>query len=156
MDVDQTNGWFTFGKIDMEFDEFEELDLRSAVTTGLGYFFMSDEGHKLKGRASLGYQHESFMDGRSDDQGGIEVGYDYHWEIPSWLLLTHSSTFFPTFDDFTSDYRVASETAGTFPMGKSDRWKLKIGMRNEYDSMPRPDVERLDTHYFLNLIRVFD
>lgn len=153
LEVDLTDRLFAFGKIGLEMDEFESLDLRTTATAGLGYFFIREPGHELKGRAGIGYQHESFDDGSTDDDVIAEVGYDYLREIAPWLLFTHGTTWYPTLSDL-GDYRLVSETAGEIPLGDSESWKLRVGMRNEYDGLPLEGVDRMDTFYFLNLLYV--
>jgi putative salt-induced outer membrane protein len=151
LEVDVSKKTFVFGKGTLEFDEFEDLDLRSTITAGLGYFFWEKEDHVFKGRLGAGYQHESFDDGTSADEGLLEVGYDYRYDFDEQLRFTHALTYYPTLSDPTSDYRISVETAGEVPIASSEQWKLRLGVRNEYDAAPQPGVERLDTFYFLNL-----
>lgn len=51
---------YMFAKIDLEQDEFEDLDLRTTITTGLGHFFVKREKIELKGWAGAGYEREIF------------------------------------------------------------------------------------------------
>ena len=155
IEADLRDRLFAFGKVDLEFDEFEDLDLRSTLTGGLGYFWIREKGHEFKTRAGVGYQHESFNSGTSSDQLVIEAGVDYLKQMTSWLLFTHKTTYFPTLDGL-DDFRLVSETAGEIPIDPDKIWRIRIGMRNEFDNLPRPGVERLDTYYFLSLVMDFD
>jgi len=152
LEVDVTERLFTFGEVTAEFDEFENLDLRVIATAGLGYFFIQEDRQELKGRAGLGFQHESFMDGESESEFIASLGYDYRLDIHEKFRLTHSLTYFPTFEDPGSDFRVVVETAGEVPISEDEAWKLRAGMRNDYDNQPPDDIDRLDTSYFLNLV----
>lgn len=51
---------YMFAKIDLEQDEFEDLELRTTITTGLGHFFIKREKIELKGWAGAGYEREIF------------------------------------------------------------------------------------------------
>ena len=42
-------------------------------------------------------------------------------------------------------------TAMVFPL-KQESWKLKLGVRNEYNSTPLPGVDPLDNTYYVNLV----
>jgi putative salt-induced outer membrane protein YdiY len=148
---DLTDRWFVFLKTELERDEFELLDLRATVTGGAGYFFIRESTHELKGRLGAGIQHESFQDGTSNNDVILEAGYDYRLDILQWLRFTHSLTYYPVVDDPLHNYRLLMETAGEIPLGEGI-WKLRTGMRNDYNAMPRPGIERLDTAYFLNLV----
>ena len=96
--------------------------------------------------------HETFSTGVNEDDAVLELGVEYMQHITSWLLFRHSTTMYPTFEEPTRDYRVTSETSGTIPIGNNGHWNLKMGMRNEYDPMPQPGVESLDTFYFVNMV----
>ena len=51
-----------------------------------------------------------------------------------------------------SDHRLAVENAGEIPLTDEEDWKLRLGVRNQYDSMPVGGAERLDTYYFANIV----
>ncbi len=154
IEVDLTKRLFAYGRITLEYDEFENLDLRAIATTGLGYFLIREADQELKVRGGIGYQHESFDDGATEDQLIFELGIDYMKRITPWLLFTHSTTYYPTVDGL-DDFRLVSETAGEIPLEPSELWRIRIGMRNEFDNIPRPGVDRLDTYYFLSLVMDF-
>ena len=69
LEVDFTDRTYVFGKVDLEYDEFENLDLRTTLTAGLGHFFVKREKIELKGWAGAGYEHEIFdeVEGMSPD-----------------------------------------------------------------------------------------
>lgn len=60
LEVDFSERTYVFGKVDLEYDEFENLDLRTTLTAGLGHFFVKREKIELKGWAGAGYEHEVF------------------------------------------------------------------------------------------------
>ncbi len=35
---------------------------------------------------------------------------------------------------------------------KDEAWKVRLSVRNQYDNVPRPGIEKLDTSYLLNLV----
>ena len=142
---------FVFGKGYLENDEFEDLDIRARVTAGVGYFVIKKDKHEFKVRGGAGYQHETFGSGVSDDEGVAELGYDYMVDINDYVRITQAVTYFPSFDRL-SEYRLVHEIAGEVPLNKEETWKLRIGMKNEFDDAPQPGVERLDTYYFMNFV----
>ncbi len=140
--------WYT--RFELEFDEFEDLDLRATAATGLAYYWIKKENHELKPRAGLGYRHESFDDGRSRDDAILELGFDYRLDIFTWAQFTHSTTWNPAWDDL-DDYRLSLDTAMLIPL-KDDRFSLKLGVRNEYNSRPVQGNDKLDNTYYANLV----
>jgi len=140
--------WYT--RMEMEFDEFENLDLRATAAAGVGYYWLKREDHEYKTRLGLGYRHESFDNGASRDQGVIDLGMDYRLDVAPWMQFVHSSTYSPAFEEF-DDYRLSVDTALLFPL-KSEHLKLKLGMQNEYNSRPQRGIDRLDNTYYANLV----
>jgi len=141
---------FWYARVAMEFDEFENLDLRSTAATGLGYYWIRRDEHELKNRVGLGYRHESFDNGVSTDEAVLDLGLDYRVDIAPWLQFMHSTTYSPGFEDF-DNYRLDLDTALVLPL-KSDILKLKLGVRNEYNSRPQRGIDRLDNTYYANLL----
>lgn len=149
LDLGKRFSWYA--GIELENDEFENLDLRSTVKTGLGYHWVKKEKFDLKTRAGFGYVHESFKNGMTDDKAVLDLGLFLRWDIATWAQLTHDASYQPSFDD-SADYRMVFDSAVTMPLGDSDVWKFKVGMTNQYDSMPEPGVERLDNTYYSAIV----
>ncbi len=153
--------FFAFAKADLEYDEFENLDLRLIATAGGGYYWIKQPHHELKTRVGLGYQHERFgsviladetvVPGFTTDGVLLDIGLDYRWDICSWLQLTHQATYYPTFESIR-DYRLVFDTALIIPLAASDAWKLKIGALYEYDPIPQVGSEPLDETYYVNIL----
>ena len=151
-DKDLDKSWFVYGKGEAEYDEFEQLSYRLTATGGIGYFFIREKTLELKGRVGAGYQHETFFGGATTDRPVAEAGYDFRIDLWEWLRFTNGFTYYPSLLDPAHDYRAIMETAGEVPLVTGGQWKVRAGMRNEYNASPRPGVERLDTTYFLNLV----
>ena len=146
-----TKRWSWYARMELEYDEFENLDLRSTVAGGLGYTWVKRDHVNLKTRAGVGYVHESFSNGMTDNNAVIDLGLAFRWDVVEWVRLTHDATYSPTWDD-TADYRLRFDSALTFPLGDSKLWKFKVGMLNEYDSMPELGVERLDNTWYTSFV----
>ncbi len=151
LEVDVDTNWFAFGSLELEHDRFEDLDLRTTASGGVGYFVLREPAHELKVRGGVGFLHESFTGGTNNSQATAEIGLDYRKEFTPWLSFTHSTTWYPTFEDF-GDFRLLMENAAEIPLSDDRSWKLKLGVRSRYDATPQPGIERLDTYYFLNVV----
>ncbi len=145
-----TENWYWFTRLELEFDEFENLDLRSTAAVGAGRYWLKEDDHEFKTRLGAGYRHESFNNGRTNNSSVVDVGLDYRVDLAPWVQFTHSATYSPDFLEF-NDYRLDLDTGLIFPF-KDDRVKLKLGMRNEYNSSPQPGLERLDNTFYANLV----
>jgi len=142
---------FAYTRLELEYDEFENLDFRSTLAGGLGYFLIRNPRQDLKIRGGLAYQHEEFGDGSSDDKPLAEAGYDYRLDVRQWLRFNSTLTYFvdPTNVD---DWRATAENAAEVPITATQGWKLRFGVRNELDSDPLPGIESLDTTYYMGLV----
>lgn len=148
VDIDKKRFWFA--RTELEFDKFENLDLRTSISGGVGHFVTQKPNETFKVRAGVGFTHESFDSGNSDDQAVADLGWDYRKELSPTLVFTHSTTIFPTFEDI-NDFRAVMENAFEIPLSQEKNWNLKLGVRNNYDAMPEKGVERLDTYYYANI-----
>jgi putative salt-induced outer membrane protein YdiY len=148
-----TERLFAFAKIELEYDEFEDLELRLTTTGGPGYYWIKDPGHELSTRLGAGFQHESYLtEGRESKNDLIlELGLDYLLELTPWMKFTHMARYYPTFEE-VRDYRLLFDSALVFPIGNTETLKFKLGALFEYDSIPQPGRERLDQTYYGNFV----
>jgi len=142
---------FAFTRLELEYDEFENLDLRSTLAGGLGYFLIRSPQQDLKIRGGLAYQHEEFGDGSSDDKPLAEAGYDYRLDVRRWLRYNSTFSYFVD-PGRVDDWRLTAENSAEFPLSNTIGWKLRLGLRNQYDAEPLPGIEGLDTTYYLSLV----
>jgi len=142
--------WYWYTRLELEFDEFEDLDLRSTTSLGGGYFWIKRPEQELTTSLGLGYRHESFMTGRIENQAIFDLGLDYRVDIADTARFTHSLIYSPDIEEF-NQYRLEADTALVFPF-KDPAWKWKIGIRNEYNSDPEPGLEALDSTYYTSLV----
>ena len=124
--------------------------MRSTAALGGGYHWFKKPDHALKTSLGLGYRHESFTNNRTEDSAVIDLGANYRLDLAPWVHFTQKVSFSPSFDS-VNDFRLETDTAFVIPL-KNDRWKLKIGVQNEYNSQPQPGLERLDSTYYANVV----
>jgi len=141
--------WYWYVRSELEYDEFENLDLRATVAGGAGYYWLKKPNHELKTFGGLGYRHQSFMDGRNTDDPILDLGLDYRLDIGKYAQFTHSTLYGPSLEEFR-DYRLTFDTALAIPF-KSDLWRFKLGMRNDYNSDPDPGRDDLDNLYYATI-----
>jgi putative salt-induced outer membrane protein YdiY len=146
-----TERWYWYTRLELEFDEFENLDLRATAAAGVGYYWLKKPEHELKTSVGAGYRHESYDSGRTTDEAVIDLGLDYRADLAPWVQFTHSTVYNPAFEDF-DDYRLRLDTALLLPFAGTDDLKLKLGVKNEYNSRPVGGLERLDNTYYANVV----
>jgi len=151
VEQDLSPRWFAFGNLVAERDDFEELDLRSILSVGTGYFVIDRDDHEFKPRLGVGYQREDFMDGTVDEIVILSSGYDYMIKLNSWLRITHNLTLFTSTSDISDDFRLESEAGFDLPVSQDKAWRLRLGIRNQFDATPQPGAEKLDSFFTISL-----
>ncbi len=146
--VTQRRYWYARGEL--EFDEFEDIDLRATVAAGAGYYWLKQPEHELKINIGGGYRHESYDDGRVENDAVLDLGLDYRLDLTPLAQFTHSAVYTPNIED-TNSYRLKLDTALVIPF-KDERLAWKIGMRNDYNSRPQEDFDRLDSTYYTSIV----
>ncbi len=65
--------------------------------------------------------------------------------------MNNELTFTPSIEDF-ADYLLTQNSWLDLPLGSFKLWKVRLGLRNDYNSMPAGDREKLDTTYYSSRI----
>lgn len=145
--VSPLNVWYA--RTSLEKDAIKALDLRSTTAVGMGRKLIKRDLQDLELRAGISYTYEAYANGTNFDSPGLDFAFIHAYKFKNGLM-TNSLTYTPTFEDF-GNYRVHHESTYEMPITAS-LWKLRMGISNDYTSMPQPGIERLDTLYFTSLI----
>ncbi len=143
-------GWYV--RQELEFNEPENIDLRSTSVAGLTYRWFNEPRHRLETRAGLSYRHESYSTGGTEDFPGMEFGLLNYWRFADWGEVTTDLAFLPSFDDFFGEFLVTHDSGVNIPLGSSDFWTLRLGLENRYNSSPDTGRDKLDTMYYVRLL----
>lgn len=140
--------WYT--RLELEFDEFEDIDLRALAAFGGGYYWIKDADTDLQTSVGLGYRHEAYDGGRTENDAVIDLGLNYRQDIPTLGQFKQTITYSPDFQE-TDNYRFFLDTSLTLPL-KNEQWNWKIGMRHSYNSRPQPGFDNLDSAYYTSIV----
>ena len=138
-------GWYV--RAEVEKDEFENIDLGTLLGAGLNYRVFHSPEHMLELRSGLGYRHESFNDGTTEQSPTLDFGLAHDWHFASWGRMTNNLTYTPAISDF-GDYIITHDSGIDIPLGFSDYWQLRFGLQNDYKSLPAEGRDNLDTSYY--------
>ncbi len=113
---------------DYEFDRFQDLDLRLALGTGLGYNLMKTERARLDLLGGGAYTHEEFSTPLSRNSGSIYWGDDLNYR------LTGSTSFnqaFRMFNNLTEsgEFRMNFDVGTVTALTKWLSWQLTYSDR---------------------------
>ncbi len=142
-------GWYA--RLELEQDDSEGLDLRTVSAVGLSYRLIETERRELEARTGLSYRTEEYIAGESEQSVGLDLAVHHAWQFSQWGKMANHLTYIPSLED-TADYRLIHDSSVQIPLGKSDNWDLRLGLTNDFSSMPATGRERLDTTYYTRVV----
>lgn len=152
LEVDITEKFFAYGRVELEFDEFEDLDLRTTAVGGVGYTFVDEADIFFSLRGGIGYIYEAFENTPDQDSVVLDLGYDFRYDFNEHVRLTHAFTYLPEFEDFANDFRIITNAALEMPIANDKSWKFRTGIETEYDNDPEPGINEYDTSFFARIV----
>lgn len=152
--------WFTSAYFEQ--DTFQDLKLRTALSSGPGYQFIDKgdyEGPWLKdltlyGEAGLSYFNEDFNVGADKASFRGRTSIKLNWPIlEEKATIYHFQEFFPSLQN-TKDYYITADTGVRFKIiagfVSSFQWTLR------YNSRPAAGTKDTDNLYLITLGYAFD
>lgn len=149
-----TEKLYTYVNSLMEYNKFQDLNLRSTLGAGLGYQFLEDERKKLSLEFGVSYFNEDFRKAEDDSfaSGRWAVSAEYKL-IPDKIFLFHFHEGYFGFEDIKDVY-LRSEQGVRFTVLKDFYTTFQVNLT--YDNTPAPGFEKTDTTLLFGLGYAFD
>ena len=149
-----TKRWYGYLGVLMQQDTFDDLELRTAVTTGPGYQFIEKGDFAspyfsqmtLQGDVGAGFFNEDRKIDDDDNYGVYRWSVRWEWEVEKRFTLFHQHQGFPEVDNLSNFY------VNTLQGLRFKIWKgLNISgqVQYSYDNEPAEDSKKSDTTVFL-------
>ncbi len=134
-DVNLSSRTFVFGFGDLEFDEFQNLDLRMSLGGGLGYKAIKNDRTTLDVFGGGAYTKEYFNAGtpRSRSRGEVLAGEELTHKLSARWLLRERLVFFPNMSQ-RGEYRMQFDTSLSTNLNRWLAWQVTYS--NRYLSNP--------------------
>lgn len=140
--------WFLFGSASFEEDEIELLNLRTALSAGLGYQFFERDDLFLSVEAGPAYVNEDFDEDDDNDSMSMRWGIDYEYDILSWASIFHFQD--GLFGLETSEDIVIRTRSGVrFPLGNG--FSATAAASIDWDKSPAEGADTTDKEYIFSL-----
>ena len=148
------HGWYA--RTELESDNVDNVKLRSTTAAGLSYRFINKSEQTLVGRSGLGYRYTGYDNTITEDESSatIDFGLAHMILFGEFARMENEITLVPAINEF-SVFRVVHDSGLEVPFGSGPNWKLRFGIKNEYDSEPATD-EKLDTSYYTKMVYSWD
>jgi len=131
---------FTFGFLDLEFDEFQDLDLRSVLGGGLGWHVQNTD-RTVFNVYSGGSFNQEFFTSETRRSGEIVLGEELTHKLVETIGLTEQLTFYPNLSN-TGEYRLQFDLTLTTEIARWLAWHFTLSDR--FLSNPIPGVKKND------------
>ena len=139
-EVNVSDRLFTFGFLDLEFDEFQNLDLRSVLGGGLGWRLQNTD-RTVFNVFSGGSFNQEFFTSETRRSGEILLGQELTYQLVESTALSERFSFYPNLSN-TGGYRFQFDSTLTTELAK---WlALHITLSDRFLSNPTPGVKKND------------
>lgn len=144
LDIGRTSDWIVFVTNKNTYDEFENLDWRGTISSGLGYRFINEKEKRLIVRLGPGGTREIYTNPRlRRTTFDLFLEVELRWPLSEHAMLEHKQTWTPSLD-VAQILRVTTETGLLFKLDNKDRWNLKFGLLQIYNSFPNAGRKKSD------------
>lgn len=129
-DVNLTSRTFVFGFGDLEFDEFQNLDLRMSLGGGFGYRAIKNERTSFDVFGGGAFTKEYFNTGtpRQRSRGEIMLGEELTHKISARSSLRERLVFYPNLDQ-RGEFRLQFDTTLSTNLNKWLAWQVTFSDR---------------------------
>jgi len=146
--------WSWYVSTELMQDNVKDIALRVSTLGGIGWNAIRSAKEDLQFRAGLSYRYETYDTVPATPNfasAGLDLGLVHRIDIKPWMIMHNTLSFVPSFKD-TSNYVIDHDSNVTMPFGGSKVWSLRLGVTNEYTSIPVDGAKRLDTIYYLRFV----
>lgn len=132
------------------FDRIMSIKFYDTAAAGGGYDFVKNAVEVLTGRLGLAYRYDGYQNPGvpSVNSAAADLEFASDLKMKTWEMV-NKLTVVPTFADF-KNYIVTQDSYWQLPLANPS-WKLRMGVSNNYQSVPPKGVKKLDTTYYTRL-----
>jgi putative salt-induced outer membrane protein len=139
---------FVFGSVDLESDQFQDLDLRFVPAGGGGYHAIATMPTQLDLRVGAAANREFFSTGLNRTSAELLLGEALTHKFSKTTSLEQSFVYFPNFSD-TGAYRANFDISAVTAIRKWFSWQFTVSDR--YLSNPVPGRKKNDAIFSTGL-----
>lgn len=153
-ETNPTDVVFWYVRSDSGYDNARLIDFFSVNAAGWGFRLHTDAKGKLDARLGLAHRYERYAAATQATLAApsADIGLVFSREL-GWAAWDTSLNFVPSFQT-TGDFYVRHETSLNV-LRNAGPLSLRVGVANDFRSMPLPTQVKTDTSYFLRTTYVW-
>jgi putative salt-induced outer membrane protein YdiY len=132
---------FAFAFTDLEYDKFQQLDLRNVLGGGLGYHVIKTDNTLLDLFAGAAFNQEFFSTDITRRTAEVLIGNELSYKLSDNLALKERLVLFPNVSD-VGQFRGALDTSLLTRLSNWLGWQITLSDR--YLSNPLPGIKKND------------
>ena len=119
---------FVFGFTDLEFDEFQKLDLRFVGGGGVGYSVYKKDANFFNVFGGGAMNKEFFSTGLERTSGELLMGEELSKKLNGRMLVTEKMVYYPNISE-SGQYRLNFDTSVVTKINKWFNWQVTLSDR---------------------------
>jgi len=143
-----TKKFYGYLGLEMLYDPFKDLNLRTIVGPGVGYQFWDDPVKFLFLEGGIAYYSEDRRDAQDDSWVAARLAGNFRYTLSRYLTFSDRLEFYPSLAN-ANDFTLRNEAAILSPIGAG--WSLKLANIIDYDNSPPPYISKTDMTWILGL-----
>ena len=140
-DIDLNGRLFTFGFIDLEFDEFQNLDLRNVLGGGIGWHIKTTDRITFDFFSGSSFNQEFFSAGLARRSGEAVLGEELTYKFSESASVSERLAFFPNLSE-SGEYRAQFDASLSTQLRDWLAWHITLSDR--FSSNPIPGIKKND------------
>lgn len=137
--------YFSFLSARFEQNKFEDLQLDSTYSAGLGKILLNQKTMQLKGEMGIGYQTIDLVEGEDSEQGVLRAKLDFTKQLNENVDLGQDLTV------VTGSDQTKTEANTELKVKLSEQLRLKAGFKYRHNSSPAANTKSVDTQTLLTI-----
>jgi len=138
----------------LEYDAFQDLDLRATLGPGIGYQFFDNDRLKLAGEVGYSYVSEDFNIAPDNEYSSARWSIDFNWDIvKKKIALFHFDEGYISVED-SDNFYFRSEQGLRFNVWKNFGTTFQANI--DYNNAPSPGKDKTDTALIFGLTYNYD
>lgn len=143
-----TKKFYGYLGLEMLYDPFKDLNLRTIVGPGVGYQFWDDPVKFLSLEGGIAYYAEDRRDAEDDSWVAARLAGAFRYTLSKYLTFSDRLEFYPSLAN-ANDFTLRNEAAILSPIGAG--WSLKLANIIDYDNSPPQYISKTDMTWILGL-----
>ncbi len=140
-ELNVSDKWFTFGFLDLEYDKFQDLDLRNVIGGGFGYHLVKTDRKQLNLFGGATYNQEFYTGDLTRRSAEVVMGEEFSLQVNDRTSYNNRLTFYPNMSE-TGEYRLQLDSTLVTDVFKWMAWNFTFSDR--FISNPAPGRQQND------------